>query len=85
MANRRHQGHPISEATIQGIYRDRLLWGLEELESTAAMVRNIAYEAEAYGDDQTKEVACYIYGLCNNVLDFGDRYKRELMEDGEKQ
>lgn len=85
MANRRHQGHPVSEATIQGVYRDRLLWGLEELRQDALMVQGIADEAEQHGDDQTKEVACYIYGLCNNVLDYGDRYKRELMEDGERQ
>lgn len=78
MANRKHQGHPVSEATIQGVYRDRLLWGLDELGPTASMVRNIAYEAEAYGDDQTKEVACRVYALCVDVLDYVDRYKRAL-------
>lgn len=78
MANRRHQGHPVSEATIQSVYRDRLVWGLEELRQVTLMVQGIADEAEQYGDDQTKEVACYIYGLCNNVLDFGDSYKRAL-------
>lgn len=78
MANRKHQGHPISEATVQGVYRDRLLWGLEELRQVALMVQDIADEAEQYGDDQTKEVACCIYGLCNNLLDFGDRYRKEL-------
>lgn len=84
MANRKHQGRPVSEATIQGVYRDRLLWGLEELRQDALMVQNIADEAEQHGDDRTKEVACYIYGLCNNVLDYVDRYKRGLMEDGER-
>lgn len=78
MANRKHQGHPVSEASKQSVYRDRLLWGLEELRQDALMVQNIADEAERYGDDQTKEVAWYIYGLCNNVLDYGDSYKRAL-------
>ena len=78
MANRKHQGHPVSEVTIQGVYRDRLLWGLEELRQVTLMVQGIADEAEQYGDDQTKEVAWYIYGLCNNMLDFGDSYKRAL-------
>lgn len=81
MANRKHQGRPVSEATIQSVYRDRLLWGLDELTTTAAMVRDIAHEAEAYGDDQTEEVACYVYGLCSNVMDFGGGYKRTLKED----
>ena len=78
MANRKHQGHPVSEATIQGVYRDRLLWGLEELRQVTLMVQDIADEAEQYGDNQTEEVACYIYGLCNNILDYGDSYKRAL-------
>lgn len=78
MANRKHQGRSISEVTIQGVYRDRLLWGLEELRQVTLMVQGIADEAEQHGDDQTKEVACYIYGLCNNLLDFGDSYKRAL-------
>lgn len=84
MANRKHQDRPVSEATVQGVYRDRLLWGLEELRQDALMVQNVADEAKRYGDDQTKEVACYIYGLCNNVLDYGDRYGQAL-KDGEKQ
>lgn len=82
MANRKHQGRPVSEATIQSVYRDRLLWGLEELRQVTLMVQDIvqdiADEAEQYGDDRTKEVACYLYGLCNNVLDYGDSYKRAL-------
>lgn len=78
MANRKHQGHPVSDATIQGVYRDRLLWGLEELRQVTLMVQDIADEAEQYGDNQTEEVACYIYGLCNNILDYGDSYKRAL-------
>ena len=84
MANRKHQGHPVSEATVQGVYRDRLLWGLEELRQDALMVQGIADEAEQHGDDRTREVAWCIYGLCNNLLDFGDRYKQAL-KDGEKQ
>lgn len=84
MANRKHQGRPVSEATIQGVYRDRLLWGLDELGPTAAMVQNIASETKQHGDYQAKEVACYVYDLCNNVLDYVDRYKRGLMEDGER-
>ena len=78
MANRKHQGHPVSDATIQGVYRDRLLWGLEELRQVTLMVQDIADEAEQYGDNQTEEVACYIYGLCNNILEYGDSYKRAL-------
>lgn len=84
MANRKHQGRPVSEATIQGVYRDRLLWGLEELRQDALMVQNIASETKQHGDYQAKEVACYVYDLCNNVLDYVDRYKQAL-KDGEKQ
>ena len=51
MANRKHQGHPVSEASKQALQRDRLLWGLDELGSTSAMVRNIAGNAQLYGDD----------------------------------
>lgn len=78
MANRKHQGHPVSEVTIQGVYRDRLLWGQDELGPTAEMVRNIAYEAEAYGGDRTKEVARHVYALCVDVIDDADKYRKEL-------
>ena len=78
MANRKHQGHPVSKATIQSVYRDRLLWGLDELGPTAAMVRNIADEAEQYGGDRTKEVACHVYALCVDVIDKVDKYRKEL-------
>ena len=78
MANRRHQSHPVSEATIQGVYRDRLLWGLDELGPTAAMVRGIVDEVEQYGDDRTKEVARHVYALCIDVIDEVSKYRKEL-------
>lgn len=77
-ANRRHQGHPVSEATIQSVYRDRLLWGLDELGPTAAMVRGIVDEVEQYGDDRTKEVARHVYALCIDVIDEVSKYRKEL-------
>ncbi len=78
VANRKHQGRLVSESTIQSVYRDRLLWGLDEMGTTAAMVRNIAGEAEQYGDDRTKEVAGHVYALCVNVIDDVDKRWKEL-------
>ena len=82
MANRKHQGHPVAEATIQGVYRDRLLWWLEELRQVILMAQDIAQdiadEAEQYGDDRTKEVARHVYALCIDVIDEVSKYRKEL-------
>lgn len=80
MANKKHQGRPVSEASRQDLQRERLLWALEELRQNAEMVKGIASDAMKWGDDLTKEAAISVHAVCNQLLDSVERYRKKLDE-----